>query len=122
MRTLLFLFIASFFSTTGLASIGCQSTDGSMRVFIEAGEGYVSSIKILKPVELRQIKESLPAGVYTNHQDVNGQINWYFEDHAYLTVTSLGQPKMARIQLFGVSSQGPRLVALSKTLLCDSEI
>ena len=63
MRTLLFLFIASFFSTTGLASIGCQSTDGSMRVFIEAGEGYVSSIKILKPVELRQIKESLPAGV-----------------------------------------------------------
>lgn len=122
MRTLLFLFIASFFSTTSFASISCESTDGTMRVFLESREGYVNSIKILRPIELRQINESLPAGIYKNHQDVNGEINWYFEDNAYLRVTPLNEPKMAKIQLVGLSSHGPRLIALSKTLLCDTSL
>lgn len=123
MRTLFFLFIVSFFSTAAFAEfVSCKSINGELNLALNVSDGHVSAVKFYHQVELRVIKESLPAGIYANLQDVNEQINWYFEDHAYITVTSTREQNIARVQVFGESPESPRFVVLSKTVVCEKDL
>lgn len=123
MKTLFFLFIASFFSTAAFAEfVSCKSLDNTIKVSLNLSDGHVSAVKFYRQVELRLIKESLPPGIYANLQDVNEQINWYFENQAYIAITSTNIANQARIQVFGESNESPRFVVLSKTVVCEKNL
>lgn len=123
MKTLLFLLIASFFSTTSFAGfVSCKSTDGELKLSLKSVQSEIVAVKFFHPIDLRLINESLPAGIYANIQDINEHINWYFEDEAYISITHASDPTKARIQIIGEGNQASRLVIFSKSITCDAAL
>lgn len=121
-KLLFFISLLSLQASCFAKVVDCQCEQKQMLVKLNIVEGKVQSIKTYASLPMRSIAESLPAGIYKSYQDINEQLNWYFEKSANLQILPIYGSHTARVQVMGQDqNSASRLVVFSKTLFCDEK-